>query len=282
MSSRRRTATLARERLQQLSRAAYTATAGHLEVEPEAFPEEPPRRRWFVAPRIALSAVVVLAVLAAVVGARAVVLGGSPEAMPVVAGEGWSSAQEALDGGGPLADDEQGGDGSGPEVPAPLPAEIGDSPAGAAGSDAWRGGPGEEPVIVHVAGSVAEPGVVVLPAGSRVHDALDAAGGPTAAADLAAVNLARPVVDGEQIYVPAPGERPPAASSATVGEPAVLDLNAATADDLDGLPGIGPVLAGRIVDWRTEHGRFTAVEELGEVSGIGPALLGRLRDRVRV
>jgi len=158
------------------------------------------------------------------------------------------------------------------------------------------GSPTVEPqleLIVHVAGQVKSPGIVRLAPGGRVIDAIEGAGGATAEADLALVNLARPVVDGEQVYVPAPGELPPAsASGGGAGAGAggggngpgdgVIDLNTADAAALDALPGVGPVLAERIIDWRTEHGRFTSVEELAEVSGIGEKLLSRLRDKVRV
>ncbi|KAB7746574.1 ComEA family DNA-binding protein [Nostocoides sp. F2B08] len=143
------------------------------------------------------------------------------------------------------------------------------------------------PAVVHVAGQVVRPGIVRLAPGSRVIDAVEAAGGPLTEADLAAVNLARPVVDGEQVYVPKPGEAVPAVPGASTGtgpaaEGAPIDLNAADATALDGLPGVGPVLAERIIAWRTEHGRFTSVDELGEVSGIGEKLLGQIRDRVTV
>lgn len=144
------------------------------------------------------------------------------------------------------------------------------------------------PTVVHVAGRVARPGIVRLTAGSRVVDALEAAGGPLGDADLSAINLARPVVDGEQVYVPAPGEAVPAVSGPGGGDgPAggvdgPIDLNAADTAALDTLPGVGPVLAERIVAWRAEHGRFTSVDELGEVSGIGEKLLGQIRDRVTV
>ena len=151
----------------------------------------------------------------------------------------------------------------------------------------------EPPVelIVHVAGQVEQPGIVRLASGGRVIDAIEGAGGASAEADLAAVNLARPVIDGEQVYVPAPGELLPASASgggagAGAGghgtDGGVIDLNTADADALDTLPGVGPVLAERIIDWRTEHGRFTSIDELAEVSGIGEKLLGRLRDKVRV
>lgn len=142
-------------------------------------------------------------------------------------------------------------------------------------------------IVVHVVGEVASPGVVRLPAGSRVTDALDAAGGATGSADLAALNLARTLTDGEQVRVPAPGEAgavpgSPGGSAPPGGPAAPLDLNAATAADLDALPGIGPVLAERIVAWRTANGRFSRVAELTEVSGIGPALLADLEPLVTV
>ncbi|MCA1783168.1 MAG: ComEA family DNA-binding protein [Intrasporangiaceae bacterium] len=148
-------------------------------------------------------------------------------------------------------------------------------------------------LVVHVAGQVGRPGIVRLESGDRVVDAVEAAGGATAEADLAAVNLARPLVDGEQVYVPLPGELPPAPASpsgsggqggagGSGGGDGVIDLNSADASALDSLPGVGPVLAERIIAWRSEHGRFTSVDELGEVSGIGDKLLSQMRDRVRV
>lgn len=144
-------------------------------------------------------------------------------------------------------------------------------------------------VVVHVVGAVRRPGLVRLPAGSRVVDAVRAAGGETAAAEGASVNLARPLVDGEQVVVQRRG-RPVAAAvgpgtGGTVGGTAPagpVDLNTATLESLDGLPGIGPVLAQRILDWRTAHGRFSSVDELGEVSGIGEATLSDLRPVVTV
>jgi competence protein ComEA len=150
-------------------------------------------------------------------------------------------------------------------------------------------------LVVHVAGAVTRPGVVVLPAGSRVVDAVDAAGGALPGTALDSVNLARLLVDGEQVRVGLPADPavaspggPDAASAAggpTGGEGsgvAPVDLNAATAADLDALPGIGPVLAQRIVDWRAQNGRFGSVEELLEVAGIGPSVLADLQGRVTV
>lgn len=147
-------------------------------------------------------------------------------------------------------------------------------------------------LVVHVVGQVRRPGLVRLRPGARVADAITAAGGARSQADLTALNLARPVVDGEQVHVPKPGEVPsgppdappsPAGGSGSgAGAPAAVDLNTADAAALDTLPGVGPVLAQRILDWRAEHGRFSAVDELGEVSGIGDKLMSQLRSRVRV
>jgi competence protein ComEA len=134
-------------------------------------------------------------------------------------------------------------------------------------------------VVIDVAGMVATPGVVTLPAGSRVIDALRAAGGALPGVDLSSLNLARVLADGEQVAVGVP----PAPNPQGVdGDPGPLDLNAASADDLDGLPGIGPVLADRIVAWRDEHGRFSSVDELLEVPGIGPSILADIGPLVRV
>jgi competence protein ComEA len=156
------------------------------------------------------------------------------------------------------------------------------------------GSPATSPglVVVHVAGAVRRPGVVRLPAGSRVEDAVRAAGGTTRQARAASVNLARPLVDGEQLVVLGRGDPAPAAPGTSLGASAAtagvagpsapVNLNTATLEQLDGLPGIGPVLAQRILDWRTANGRFTAVDELGEVSGIGEATLADLRPVVTV
>jgi competence protein ComEA len=164
---------------------------------------------------------------------------------------------------------------------------------------ASSGSLGTRQLVVDVIGQVQHPGVVSVADGSRVTDVLAAVGGALPDADVQRLNLARLVTDGEQLFVPKPGETPPSplggggggggggAGGGATGPGAsaaggVVDLNTATLAALDGLPGVGPVLAQRILDWRTEHGRFTSVDELGEVSGIGDKLLGQIRPKVRV
>ncbi len=140
-------------------------------------------------------------------------------------------------------------------------------------------------VVVAVAGTVARPGLVRLPAGSRVADAVEAAGGLAPGAGTGLLNLARLLVDGEQVLVGI--DPPPAIVGGTgggAGSPAggLVDLNTATVADLDALPGIGPVLAQRIVDWRTENKRFASVDQLREVTGIGEAKYDDLAPKVTV
>jgi competence protein ComEA len=147
-------------------------------------------------------------------------------------------------------------------------------------------------VVAHVIGKVRRPGLVRLAAGCRVSDAVTAAGGPAPQARLDRLNLARLLGDGEQIMVPGPNDPMPSngALAADVGSPSgaapgangLVDLNTATTSSLDALPGVGPVLAGRILAWRTQHGRFSRVAELGEVPGIGDKLLAQLTPLVRV
>ena len=150
--------------------------------------------------------------------------------------------------------------------------------------------PGTE-IVVHVSGAVGEPGVVRLPGRARVDDALRAAGGATEEADLSAVNLARPLADGEQIHVPVPGEEPrtlPDGPADAAAEPsdsadgAPIDLNTADAAELEELPGVGPAIAQRILEHREKNGPFTSVDGLLEVSGIGPATLEEIRGRATV
>ena len=171
----------------------------------------------------------------------------------------------------------------------PAPAE-GDAPPpfpAAGGAVASPSTPTTQ-LVVHVAGSVAQPGIVTLPSGARVADAIQAAGGALPGTDTTGVNLARVLVDGEQVLVAVPaavgapvaGPGAPVPAQGATGGP--LDLNAATLDQLQNLPGLGPVLAQRIVDWRTAHGRFANVDELQEASGIGEQRLEDLRPLVRV
>ena len=139
------------------------------------------------------------------------------------------------------------------------------------------------PVTVHVVGEVRKPGVVQLPAGSRVVDAVKAAGGLRRGGELGGTNLARVLTDGERIEVGGQD----AATAAGMGGPTggsagPLDLNSATAEQLDALPGVGPVTAAKILAWRSTHDRFSVVDELAEVPGIGPKTLADLRPLVRV
>ena len=143
-----------------------------------------------------------------------------------------------------------------------------------------------ETLVVAVAGKVRRPGLVRVAPGSRVADVLEAAGGPLPDADLSGVNLARKVGDGEQVAIgvpPAPDAGSvPATGGGGSGPAGPLDLNAATVEQLDVLPGVGPVTAQRIVEWRTRNGRFATVDQLREVEGIGERRLGQLRELVRV
>ena len=128
-------------------------------------------------------------------------------------------------------------------------------------------------VVVHVSGAVARPGLVEVPVGSRVAGAIEAAGGLTGDAEQAGVNLAREAVDGEHIHVP--DVHAPAAVGAPEASGGSVPVNSATAQELETLPGIGPVLAQRIVEDRDTHGPFASVDDLQRVSGVGPALVER-------
>jgi competence protein ComEA len=147
-------------------------------------------------------------------------------------------------------------------------------------------------LVVSVSGKVRRPGLVRVPDGARVADVLEAAGGPLPGTDLGGLNLARRVADGEQVAVGVPaapdaGGAPSGAASAA-GDPGgaapagKIDLNRATVEQLDALPGVGPVTAQRILDWRTRNGRFARVDQLREVEGIGERRFAQLRDLVTV
>lgn len=188
------------------------------------------------------------------------------------------------------------------DTPSPPPSEtaVVGAPPSSGGESAPDAPPGGETtatsVRVHVAGKVATPSVVSVPSGARVVDAITAAGGMAKDADLASVNLARPAVDGEQIVVLAHGEQAPpqapapakpgvSASSPAAQSPAgtaQVNLNTADLAQLETLPGVGPVLAERIIQWRTDNGKFTSVEDLDEVSGVGEKTFERLAPLVTV
>ncbi len=145
-------------------------------------------------------------------------------------------------------------------------------------------------LVVHVAGAVQAPGVYPLPAGARVIDGIRAAGGAAPGADLAAINLARPLTDGERVYIPRRGETPPpeagggpqTQSGGGGSSGGKVNLNAATSAELEALPGIGEVLAQRIVDYRTQHGPFRSVRDLLKVEGIGEKKFDSIKDYVTV
>ena len=151
--------------------------------------------------------------------------------------------------------------------------------------------PSRRSLVVHVVGAVRRPGLLRLAEGARVADAVARAGGATRRADLAALNLAAPLVDGVQVLVPL--RAPPAAAAAApdAGEDAAMgpsyagaagkpSLATATAEELDELPGVGPITAQKILDYRAEHGPFRSVDDLDAVPGIGPARIEQLRDLV--
>lgn len=166
---------------------------------------------------------------------------------------------------------------------------------GTASTTVPRSGSSVDPgtVVVHVAGAVAAPGLVTLPSGSRVADAVARAGGLRSDADGDRINLAAPVSDGVRVFIPVVGQPDPPVAVAVTGGSAEsatatpsptqpLDLNAATAEQLEALPGVGPSTAAAIVAYRTEHGRFRSVDELQEVRGIGPAKFEAVESSVTV
>jgi competence protein ComEA len=153
-----------------------------------------------------------------------------------------------------------------PEVVAPL------EPVAAA--------PARRALVVHVVGAVRRPGLFRLREGARVADAVARAGGTTRRADLAAVNLAAPLVDGIQVLVPLRARAVSAAGEAISPVAGKPSLATATAEQLEELPGVGPVTAQRILDYRAQHGPFRSIEDLDAVPGIGPARVEQLRDLV--
>jgi competence protein ComEA len=238
--------------------AAYATLHGHVPGGDDEELDGASRARWALRPRTAVVATCAVLVLAAGAAAATMWPRGHVEELAPARVVASAQAQEPGPGPAPAA------------APTPTASPL---------------------VVVDVVGQVHNPGLVTLPAGARVFDAVSAAGGATAGAELGAINLARPVVDGEQVRVPAPGEAvaaapaAPGVAAAPGGAPGTggpVNLNTADEATLDTLPGIGPALAARIVAWRTDNGPFASVDELDEVSGIGPAMLAKVRDLVTV
>lgn len=245
---------------------AYAATHGHpLEHDTSSRSG----LIWNLPLKTALAAITALAVITAII--LGVQLANRPQSAPLLTLDNTpadsSPAQHLAPTPGPMSQ--------------PDPTSTLDPSTAAPATDLW----------VHVAGQVTNPQVVQLPAGARVIDAVEAAGGALAGADLDTVNLARQVQDGEQIYIPSPGESVPhSAGSAGVGDSGigqskvvgnpVLNLNWASQNELETLPGIGPALAGRIIEYREQTGGFSSVEQLRQVSGIGPKVFEKLKDLV--
>jgi competence protein ComEA len=172
------------------------------------------------------------------------------------------------------------------ERPVPEPAPVLPLVTATATKASSAPAPGPAPeVVISVVGRVPHPGLIHLPDGTRVADALAATGGVLPGTDLMGLNVARRLADGEQLLVgmaPPPGQPTDNQVPGAPGIPQVVNLNTATLEQLDTLPGVGTVTAQRILDWRVAHGRFTSVDQLREVSGIGQARLAQLKHLVRV
>ncbi|KQQ85347.1 helix-hairpin-helix domain-containing protein [Arthrobacter sp. Leaf137] len=225
-----------------------------------------PSLRWRLGLRVAV-AVGLLAVAAGVLFWWQTA-GGRPEILPLntVSRESAPSPDSQATPGG------QAGEGAGADEPSKASGDV---------------------MVVHVSGAVLAPGVVNLPAGSRVHEAISAAGGAAADADLDVLNLAAVAEDGQKVHIPRHGEQPAgdtgvsqgqgiATPPGAAGAGAKININTAGVAELDSLPKVGPVLAQRIVDWRKEHGLFNAVEDLDAVDGVGPKMLETLLPLVTV
>lgn len=269
--------------------AAYTAAHGHPAEHDTLVGRETARRRWAVSLRVALAAAVALLLVAGVVVVRDLTTM-SVDPVPVSAADEESRVDDADDADGSA--ESVTGDASAGSAPGggSESTSMGTGGDGSAEGDAEGGATAAaETIVVHVAGQVHTPGVVEIPSGARVVDAITAAGGTTAEADTASVNLARPAVDGEQVYVASPGEVVPGPPDAhgVAGGPGVgggpdgsaslVNLNSATSEELQTLPGVGPAIAQRILDWRESNGTFGSVDQLQDVSGIGPVVLEGLR-----
>lgn len=225
-------------------------------------------RRLALAPRAAMVFGALLLVLGLGLALRAV----------LTAPDGASGAASPTATGLPAAAVDPAATGPPGSAAAPGPADPAGAPAGR--------------IVVHVVGAVVSPGVVVLADGARVADAIAAAGGAASDADTEQLNLARVLGDGEQVRVPHAGEQlvapdpgpspPGGASGGSTPGGGVVNINTAGAAELEALPGIGPALAARIVEYRDGHGPFASVDDLTDVPGIGPAKLEALRSQATV
>lgn len=260
--------------MRRLTRAVYDGAAAR-----RGDPEERPRVRVLPGPGALCVLVVVLLLITAASVWKS--LSETPE-VPVTQAEMSGGVAQDLSTDGLSTDKRASGEGS---SGVPSTADT----AGNGGTAAQQTDrTGAQVVVVYVTGQVQAPGVVELPVGSRVGDAVEAVGGAGPDADLGAVNMARILVDGEHIVLPAPGESAPDPAGATgaggggaaagaAGDGATcVDLNTADEQGLQALDGIGPALAGRIVAHRDQVGSFNSVEQLEDVSGIGPALVQRI------
>lgn len=224
-------------------------------------PEEHSKGRWGMRPAAVARMGLALVALVVLVGAGGLLTG-------------------AWDIGGSTAPER-------PALPLPRGSHEASSAPGDAGASDDASEATSEKLYVHVAGQVADPGLYRLDEGARVAAAIEAAGGAVGEADLGRVNLAARVRDGQQVYVPATDEpghpgAPGGAGAGAEDQQSVVNVNTATAEQLETLPGIGPARAQDLIEWRTENGPFETVEDLLQVSGIGPATLDRLREQVRV
>ncbi|WP_430868878.1 helix-hairpin-helix domain-containing protein [Demequina aurantiaca] len=233
-----------REGVARQARAVYESAHGN------PVSDEARGVRWSLTPRVALTACVVILVL----GAVALWVSRAPVGT-LLTGLGPESAA--------------------PSASAGITQASLDPDAGS--QEGWASEGDSTIVIVDVAGYVAAPGVRELPAGSRVGDAIDAAGGLLPDASRDTPNLARVLVDGEQVYVAGAEDE-----GASASQPGKINVNRADAQELEELPGVGPVLAQRILEYREGHGPFTSVGDLEEVSGIGPSLLAQLAEAATV
>lgn len=239
-----------------------------------------PGQRSRIRLRVGIGAAVVLVGAALVVTILVTAVQSAGVASPAVAPAARPSPSTHTSAGAGASD------GSGDEDATGKPGDASDADGGSGGSaDGAR-----TPIYVHVVGAVVSPGLYPLSPGSRVVDALAAAHGFADGADTAGVNLARVLSDGEQLVVPRQGEAPavpatsgaPGAAGGSASPSAPVDLNTATAEQLETLPRVGPSLAARIIAWRTAHGRFARVADLGRVPGIGDRTLASLTPLVRV